>query len=72
MIGLELAADIPVFRGEGKAPAVRFTTLLHSAGLLAIPAGTRIIRFLPALNLRRNEAEEGLTMIRSVVASISG
>jgi acetylornithine aminotransferase/acetylornithine/N-succinyldiaminopimelate aminotransferase len=72
MIGLELAADIPVFRGEGKAPAVRFTTLLHSAGLLAIPAGTRIIRFLPALNLRRNEAEEGLTLIRSVVASISG
>jgi acetylornithine aminotransferase/acetylornithine/N-succinyldiaminopimelate aminotransferase len=72
MIGLELAPDIPVFRGEGKAPAVRFTTLLHSAGLLAIPAGTRIIRFLPALNLRRNEAEEGLTLIRSVVASISG
>ena len=27
----------------------------HAAGLMAIPAGTQIIRFLPALNLRRDE-----------------
>src|SRR5260221_4706795 len=56
MIGLELAPNIPAFTGEGKTAAVRFTNLLHAAGLLAIPAGTHIIRFLPAFNLRRNEA----------------
>jgi acetylornithine/N-succinyldiaminopimelate aminotransferase len=72
MIGLELAPNIPAFAGEGKTPAVRFTMLLHAAGLLAIPAGTQIIRLLPALNLHRNEAEEGLKIIESVVANLAG
>ncbi len=72
MIGIELAPNIPAFSGEGKTPAVRFTNLLHAAGLLAIPAGTHIIRFLPALNLRRDEADEGLKIIESVVAHLAG
>lgn len=71
MIGLQLMPEIPAFAGEGKSAAVRFTNLLHAAGLLAIPAGTHIIRFLPALNLRRNEADEGLHIIESVVATLS-
>jgi acetylornithine/N-succinyldiaminopimelate aminotransferase len=71
MIGIELAPNIPAFAGEGKTAAVRFTNLLHSAGLLAIPAGALIIRFLPALNLRRSEAEEGLKIIESVVAGLA-
>jgi acetylornithine/succinyldiaminopimelate/putrescine aminotransferase len=50
---------------------VRFTNLLHAAGLLAMPAGTQIIRFLPALNLRRSEADEGLQIVESVVAGLS-
>jgi acetylornithine/N-succinyldiaminopimelate aminotransferase len=70
MVGMELAANIPAFSGEGKTPAVRFTNLLHSAGLMAIPAGTHIIRFLPALNLRRSEADEGLKIIESVVEKL--
>jgi acetylornithine/N-succinyldiaminopimelate aminotransferase len=71
MIGMELMPNIPAFSGEGKSAAVRFTNLLHAAGLLAIPAGTQIIRFLPALNLRRGEADEGLAIIESVVANLS-
>jgi acetylornithine/N-succinyldiaminopimelate aminotransferase len=71
MIGMELAQNVPALSGEGKSSAVRFTNLLHTAGLLAIPAGTHIMRFLPALNLRRSEADEGLKIIESVVASIS-
>ncbi len=71
MIGLELAANVPGLSGEGKSAAVRFTNLLHAAGLLAIPAGTQIIRFLPALNLHRSEADEGLKIIEGVVASLS-
>ena len=43
----------------------------YTAGLLAIPAGTQIIRFLPALNLRRSEADEGLRIIETVVANLS-
>ena len=71
MVGMELMPSIPAFAGEGKSAAVRFTNLLHAAGLLAIPAGTHIIRFLPALNLRRGDADEGLRIIEKVVAGLS-
>jgi acetylornithine aminotransferase/acetylornithine/N-succinyldiaminopimelate aminotransferase len=71
MLGIELAPEIPSLNGEGKTPATRFTNLLHAAGLLAIPAGTHIIRLLPALNLRRDEADEGLKIIGSVVARLA-
>jgi acetylornithine/N-succinyldiaminopimelate aminotransferase len=71
MIGVELAANIPTFAGEGKTPAVRFTNLLHEAGVIVIPAGTNILRILPALNLRKDEAAEGLKTIESVVAKLA-
>ncbi|MEY2465762.1 MAG: hypothetical protein QOD03_283, partial [Verrucomicrobiota bacterium] len=54
-----------------KTQAVRFVNLLHAAGLLTIPAGTQVLRLLPALNLRRNEAEEGLKIIESVAAKLA-
>jgi acetylornithine/succinyldiaminopimelate/putrescine aminotransferase len=71
MLGIELASNITAFSGEGKSVAVRFTNLLHEAGLLAVPTATHIIRFLPALNLRRSEADEGLKILRSVVEKLS-
>ena len=71
LLGFELAADIPAFRGEGKTPAIRFINLLHAAGMLAIPAGTQVIRLLPALNLRPAEADEGLAIIESVAAKLA-
>ena len=72
MLGLELAPDISSLPGDpGKAQAVRFANLLHSAGLLAIPAGARILRFLPPLNLCQSEAEEGLIIVDSVVANLN-
>jgi acetylornithine/succinyldiaminopimelate/putrescine aminotransferase len=43
---------------------------LHAAGLLSIPAGTQILRFLPPLNLRPSEADEGLQIIESVVSRV--
>jgi acetylornithine/succinyldiaminopimelate/putrescine aminotransferase len=46
--------------------------LLHEAGLLAIPSGAQTIRLLPALNLRREEASEGLALIEGVVIRIAG
>ena len=73
MLGMELAPDIPNLPGDtAKTQAVRFVTLLHAAGLLAIPAGARVVRFLPPLNLRQSEAEEGLGIVESVVARLAG
>jgi predicted acetylornithine/succinylornithine family transaminase len=68
MLGMELTPNIPNLPGDAsKSQAVRFVNLLHSAGLLAIPAGTQVLRFLPALNLRQGEVDEGLRIIESVI-----
>jgi predicted acetylornithine/succinylornithine family transaminase len=73
IIGIELAGNIPKLPGDtSKTQAVRFVNLLHAAGLLTIPAGASVIRLLPALNLRQNEAEEGLKIIESVAAKLAG
>jgi acetylornithine aminotransferase/acetylornithine/N-succinyldiaminopimelate aminotransferase len=71
MLGIELAQNLPGLPGDAaKSQAVRFANLLHAAGLLAIPAGTQILRFLPALNLREAEAKEGLEIVESVIGKL--
>jgi acetylornithine aminotransferase/acetylornithine/N-succinyldiaminopimelate aminotransferase len=71
MIGIELAGEIPAFSTTDKAPAIQFINQLHEEGLLAIPAGARIVRVLPALNLPREDAAEGVRIIESVAAKLS-
>jgi acetylornithine aminotransferase/acetylornithine/N-succinyldiaminopimelate aminotransferase len=71
MIGLELEEKIPAFAASDKAPAIQFINALHQAGLLAIPAGSRVIRLLPPLNLTRPEAAEAAGLIESVVNKLS-
>ena len=71
MIGLELATDIPAFAAENKAASLQFVNRLHEAGVLTIPSGTHVIRLLPALNLRRQEAAEGVQIIESVAAKLA-
>ena len=73
IVGIELAQNIPNLPGDStKTQAIRFVNLLHAAGLLTIPAGANVIRLLPALNLRQNEADEGLKIIESVAAKLAG
>ena len=60
MMGIELAAKIPAFAAGEKSPVVQFINRLHEAGALAVPSGTHVIRILPALNLRPEEAAEGI------------
>ena len=73
MIGIELTENIKNLPGDAtKTQAVRFVNLLHTAGLLTIPAGANVIRLLPALNLSRSEAEEGLKIIESVAEKLAG
>jgi acetylornithine aminotransferase/acetylornithine/N-succinyldiaminopimelate aminotransferase len=52
-------------------PAIDVVNRLHENGVLTIPAGNSVVRLLPALNLKRNEAEEGLGVIEKVVASFA-
>ena len=66
MLGFELGPNLTKLPGDHAKPqSGRFVSLLHEAGLLTIPAGTQVIRLLPALNLRQSEADEGLKMIEA-------
>jgi predicted acetylornithine/succinylornithine family transaminase len=72
MIGIELTPNISNLPGDpSKTQAVRFTNLLHAAGLMVIPAGSQILRLLPPLILRQTEADEGLSLIESVVTRLA-
>jgi len=71
MLGLELAPNVATLPGDpGKAQSVRMANLLHTAGLLTIPAGGQILRLLPPLNLRQDEAQEGLHILQTVAAQL--
>ena len=72
MLGMELKSTLQNLPGDAnKTQAVRLANLLHQGGLLTIPAGTQILRFLPPLNLGRSEADEGLQIVQSVVAGLA-
>ena len=70
MLGLELAENIPAFAASDKSAALQFVNRLHAAGVLTVPAGTQIVRLLPPLNLKPQEAGEGISKIEEVVKSL--
>ncbi len=71
MLGIELAENIPAFANTGKVASLNFVNRLHEAGVLTVPSGTHVVRFLPALNLRREDAAEGLALITGVVKAVA-
>jgi acetylornithine/N-succinyldiaminopimelate aminotransferase len=71
MIGLEFRTDAPAFRSAEKTPALQVVDRLHEAGVLTVPAATAVTRLLPALNLTRADALEGLHAIEVVVAALA-
>ena len=71
MIGIELSCDTPGFAGVADSPAMQMVKRLHQRGLLSIPAGTNVIRLLPALNLMPAEAQEAVELIGSAVSELA-
>src|SRR5580698_669615 len=72
MLGLELVEKekIPAFASSDKTAAAQFTGRMHAAGVMVIPAGTQVLRLLPPLNLKPQEAGEGISKIEEVVKSL--
>jgi acetylornithine aminotransferase/acetylornithine/N-succinyldiaminopimelate aminotransferase len=70
MLGIELCEKIPAFAASDKTPALQFVNRLHAAGVLTVPAGNQIVRLLPPLNLKPQEAGEGIHLIEEVVKSL--
>ncbi|MCP5523379.1 MAG: aspartate aminotransferase family protein [Verrucomicrobiales bacterium] len=73
MIGIEFAPkeSIPALAKSDKPVSLQMVDHLHAAGLLTVPAGTQVVRFLPALNVTREEAEEALTILRAEVEKLA-
>jgi len=71
MIGLEFRGDAAGFAKSEKTASLQVVEKLHAAGVLTVPAGTTVIRLLPALNITRPEAVEGLHAIEQVVAELA-
>jgi acetylornithine aminotransferase/acetylornithine/N-succinyldiaminopimelate aminotransferase len=73
ILGLELVEKekIPAFAKSDKSAALQFVNRLHEIGVLTIPAGTQIVRLLPPLNLKPQEAGEGISKIEEVIKLVA-
>ena len=60
------------FRASGRTPAAHVVTKLMEAGLIAVPAGQRVVRWLPALNVSDDEVGEALAIQRRVLDALAG
>ena len=70
MLGLDFNGDAPAFAHSDKSAAIQVVNLLHEAGVLTVPAGTSVVRLLPALNLSREDAAQGMAAIREVLEKL--
>ena len=57
MLGMEMQVSASVFVDE-----------LRERGLLAVPAGGEVVRFLPPLNVSRAELEKAADIVGSLAA----
>jgi acetylornithine/N-succinyldiaminopimelate aminotransferase len=67
MIGVQLGNDFPK---TTRPPALEVVTRAMSAGLLVIPAGETVVRFLPPLNVTRAEIDQAVVKFSETLRSI--
>jgi predicted acetylornithine/succinylornithine family transaminase len=68
MVGVELSLDFPKTE---RTPALEVVNRAMAAGLLLIPSGERVIRFLPPLNVDSREIDEAVQKFAVVLKGIS-
>ena len=68
MVGVELSPEFPKTE---RTPALEVVNRAIEAGLLVIPSGERVIRFLPPLNVEAAEIQEAVEKFASVLKGIS-
>ncbi len=58
------------FRDSGKTPSLFVVGKLMEAGMLTVPAGTEVVRWLPPLNVTDGEVDTALQLFEEVVSSL--
>jgi len=73
MLGIELAEKekIPALAANNQTAATQFVNRLHQLGVMTIPAGAQVVRLLPPLNLKAQEAAEGIAIIEEVAKALA-
>ncbi len=72
MIGIQLKEDFAntVELPPSKTPSIFVVEALHEAGLLTVPSGTHAVRWLPPLNVKREEIDEAAAIFGRVLQSL--
>jgi len=71
MIGVELAEDYAQKSGHcaaGAVPSLALIGRLHERGLLSVPSGTHAVRWLPPLNVSREEIDKAVGILRDALS----
>jgi acetylornithine/succinyldiaminopimelate/putrescine aminotransferase len=71
MIGLVFHPEIADLGNTTRPVSLQIVERLHAKGMLTIPSGTQVVRFLPALNIGAAEVEEALSILNSTLESIT-
>jgi acetylornithine/succinyldiaminopimelate/putrescine aminotransferase len=72
LLGFEFVADLAerVAVPAKRSPSLFIVDQLHEAGLLTVPSGTHALRWLPPLNVKREEIDEAVQIFRRVLESL--
>jgi len=67
MLGFELDESHSYFRNQDSAPSLILVRELMEAGLLTVPAGQQVLRWLPRLNVTDEEVDEALNIFQKTI-----
>jgi len=71
MLGIELGGNLSRAASTGTALSQRVVTALMKNGLLSVPAGPSVIRWLPPLNVSQAEVDEALSILARTLAELT-
>ena len=76
MLGFQLDAEAvarcPGFEAAGRSPGLFVIDALHEAGLLTVPAGADVVRWLPPLVVDDAQVDEALSIMAAVLNQLLG
>lgn len=70
MLGLQLKKDAVEFKHEKLTPAQIVINKLLESGLLVVPSGEGVLRFLPPLNTTAKEIDECVSIVKNVLTKL--
>ena len=71
MLGIEFREGFSPKLAAARAVSLQIVEILHQEGLLTIPAGQKVVRLLPPLNLKREEAEEAAAILERTIKNMT-